>query len=80
MHLTSFKRHLSQEIVGDFTCTGKEKNKKTHCVFVHILFSLCVSVLNFYPTKFSYVTLNLTRSVLINVDNNREDGAQSRIN
>lgn len=77
MHLTSFKQNLSQEIVGDFTCMGKEE-KKRPIVFVH--FSLCVSVLNFYPTKFSYVTLNLMRAVLINVDNNREDGAQSRIN
>lgn len=79
MHLTSFKQHLSQEIVGDFTCMWKEEKKRA-IVFVHILFSLCVSVLNFYPTKFSYVTLNLMRAVLINVDNNREDGAQSRIN
>lgn len=73
------RSNWAMEIVGDFTCTGKEK-KKRPIVFVHILFSLCVSVLNFYPTKFSYVTLNLMLAVLINVDNNREDGAQSRIN
>lgn len=78
MHLTSFK--LSHGNRGRFYLHGERRKKKRPIVFVHILFSLYVSVLNFYPTKFSYVTLNLMRAVLINVDNNREDGAQSRIN
>lgn len=56
------------------------KERKDSRVFVYILMSLCVIVLNFYSTKCSHVLLNLTHSGIINVDNNREDSVQCRIN